>query len=500
MLIYLPFLVIVSASAVLSTDAVKRLAWNMSVLCDNFKAALAWYPELPPPRDTHEAKERVNRVTYGPVWEAMPPVKTGEERKRQHDESWWQWMSSSWGHNIPYAALGIRTGEEYAKNAAESWEAYEQRMLRIFSERKQRALLPPVAIPVLAQMTSTVPASPSAQDTRTVNPFDMMPEQAWQSVKAVLADAAAETNPEHSESSQGITINGLTVNDLSGEDIMKRDLENIAIFTALQMVAGEKPDARFNKDGHLVNSNSKAISERSPRQPQRQLENVQYKMCREFTREKGIGCINLMHEPSSNPPNWRVTSLLVSTGTKARMINVYVPSEHSGPSRHTMERLALDVLPMALRMTLNAALGVMAQVRMPRNRTIIVRNPSVREGTERDVREEAPVGQVTPAPDSGRQEEQRDSSIVLPSDGLGIHSIGHVPTHLVRASILGRVESILVSPGTVVTTDTNVLVMMVMKMQTTIASPVNGTVRNVLVRVGDDVGIDTVLLEIEPSA
>ena len=268
MLIYLAFLV-VSASAALQDERIKRLAWNMDILCRDYRDAVSWYPELPPPKDTHETMERVRRVTYGAVWRAMPALRTGASRKEQYKEEWWQWMSSSWSQRIPYAALGIKTGNEFARRDDESWEQYQQRMSKALLDAENRTKISPAALPMLQQqmqglaLTSKRPAglvtsakgSTALQDNHVLKLTDIASNDNWLSMGRSLAKAISRMNPEELGPVEEVSIDGVAIASMSTKDIMQRDPMAIAAHTAMQFLAGEdvgRGEAlRFDEDGTI---------------------------------------------------------------------------------------------------------------------------------------------------------------------------------------------------------------------------------------------------------
>ena len=253
----------------LEAEGVKRLAWNMDILCRDFKDAVEWYPEHEPPKDTDETKERINRVTYGAVWRAMPALRTGEARKEQYGEEWWQWMSSSWNQRIPYATLGIKTGEEYARREGESWEEYQKRMSKMFAGVEFVAKVSPAALPMLQQQMGNLAltfdgpvglikgteSSMTMQNNRTFKLKDLVSYPGWLSMGESLMEAVAGMNPEDLGPWQAIKIDKVNIASLSSKDIMKRNPDAIAAYTALQSLTGNMdggPTIRFNEDGQLV--------------------------------------------------------------------------------------------------------------------------------------------------------------------------------------------------------------------------------------------------------
>lgn len=403
MLIYLAFLV-VGANALLEAEGVKRLAWNMDILCRDFKDAVEWYPEHEPPKDTHETKERINRVTYGAVWRAMPALRTGEARKEQYGEEWWQWMSSSWNQRIPYATLGIKTGEEYARREGESWEEYQKRMSKMFAGVEFVAKVSPAALPMLQQQMGNLAltfdgpvglikgteSSMTMQNNRTFKLKDFASYPGWLSMGESLMEAVAGMNPEDLGPWQAIKIDKVNIASLSSKDIMKRNPDAIAAYTALQSLTGNMdggPTLRFNEDGQLVefatgqlvnfnddteesNSEDQPVPNHTPEQVQQRLIEMQTIAGNLLYQQTGIKSINIIWGHRPNAANWCVVSMDVNMETNARKINMCMPSEKPGMQLISVGKIDIRRFPR----TIKRALEGLARIEAPVSH-ILLKNP-----------------------------------------------------------------------------------------------------------------------------
>lgn len=77
------------------------------------------------------------------------------------------------------------------------------------------------------------------------------------------------------------------------------------------------------------------------------------------------------------------------------------------------------------------------------------------------------------------------------------HVVQKITGHAVTAPMPGRIFELLVKPGDQIKAGQDVLIMEAMKMENNIASDVAGTVKQILVSVGDSVATDAPLVEIE---
>ena len=73
-----------------------------------------------------------------------------------------------------------------------------------------------------------------------------------------------------------------------------------------------------------------------------------------------------------------------------------------------------------------------------------------------------------------------------------------VKTTQVFSPMPGQIVSISVSPGDTITAGSELLVVEAMKMQNVVKSPIAGKVKAVLVKDGQSIGTDKILIEIEP--
>lgn len=445
MLVYLASLV-VGVNAALQAGEIRRLAWSMSALCDDFKAAVDWYPELPPPEDTHETKERINRVTYEAVWRAMPPLRIGEKRKEQYGEEWWQWMSSSWSQRISYAALNIETGEECARKSKESWEEYEGRVSSSLWGMELAANMFPA--------TLSSEGSVDMQEGHASEPTDFMSSATWLSMGKSLVEAVSRMDPGDLGPLQKVNIDGLTVVSLSSNDIMQQNPEVMQFLT--EKVDG-MPVPRFHKDGQMIKF-----------APGQSVNFTGDTVDTHFNQQSGIRHISVVNGHIPNASHWSIINIHLNMDTAPTEITMYMPSKQPGISFASTGEIDVGRLPKQVRMALEGLVRVKAPVS-----SILLKNP----------------GDTVHAPLS--------ASPILSSTETTNPNESSASTKFVLSQMTGLIASIAVSPGSTIAAGAELMVIEVMKMLITISSPRTGKVKSIHVEKGQLIGGGQLLLEFE---